>query len=112
MLCTLFVSCSENNVIEYVDNVASKENVQLNTEVSSSEVSLIITRADEMMEMDIRTREVGGTPAVSEEDAEKELQPLIVEGKRLRDIILNDISNNMSEYPSGSSSLLLEMSDG
>ena len=87
------------------------EEVLLHSNLSSEEVEDIINAADEMLERDIRTRVVGGVPAVSEEEAREALLPLIEEGKRLREEIMKEVRKNPTEYPADSVLELANMTE-
>lgn len=64
-----------------------------------------------MLSKEISSRTVGGSYAISEEEAKEQLKPFVEEGKRLRNEILADMRANPTSYPAGSGIVLLNMTD-
>lgn len=105
-LC-MFTSCSND---EETTEVAKQETV-IKTTLTAETVASTIDEIDKLYEQEIRTRDVGGVPAMTEEKAKELLDPYIEEGKNVREQILADMRANPTDYPIGSGIELSQMSD-
>lgn len=103
----MFTSCSnEEDTKEVV-----KQETFIKTSLTAETLASTVEEIDKLSEQDVRTREVGGTPAMTEEKARDLLQPYIEEGKNVREQILADMRVNPTDYPIGSGIELMKMSD-
>lgn len=103
----MFTSCSnEEDTKEVV-----KQETFIKTSLTAETLASTVEEIDKLSEQDVRTREVGGTPAMTEEKARELLQPYIEEGKNVREQVLADIRVNPSDYPFGFAIKLGQMSD-
>lgn len=107
----LFISCGNSyDEINDIKYKAEKETT-IETRLSSSVVNSVVNNIGILLSQEISSRAVGGGIVLTEEEAKKQLEPFVEEGKRLRDEILVDMRANPTAYPTGSGLELMNMTD-